>query len=88
MLAENMQQTAGLSNVAVGILAEPAFVRKDKIVRTYLKTRLSSSSSVQLAWLIGTDTLVRFFDQKCENDPLRPQDRAQCQGLIRFRLFG
>ncbi|CDZ98640.1 Rossmann-like alpha/beta/alpha sandwich fold [Phaffia rhodozyma] len=62
------------SNVAIGLLHEPAFVNKDKVVREFLRNRQEPAKpihDVRLAWLLGTDTVVRFFDQKYYPAPLR-----------------
>jgi hypothetical protein len=72
LLAKHMQEKAAApshQNIGVGILSEPAFVGKDKIVRDFLAQRPSAGVSPMdliLAWLIGSDTLVRFFDQRCK----------------------
>jgi nicotinamide-nucleotide adenylyltransferase len=48
--------------VAVGITNEATFVKKSSVIHDYLgKTQEHPSS---LAFLIGTDTLTRFFDNK------------------------
>ena len=52
--------------VAIAVLSEPAFVQKDKVVRAFL-SRTCPGVSPRLAWLVGTDTLYRFFDPRCES---------------------
>ncbi|KAL7410998.1 hypothetical protein BDY24DRAFT_443674 [Mrakia frigida] len=74
------------SNLAIGILSEPAFIAKDVVVRNFLQQhartlaqneneneqddddeeerRELERGQVRLAWLVGTDTLWRFFDRK------------------------
>ena len=58
------------SNLAIGILSEPAFIAKDLVVRRFLASQSAEvrldPAETRLAWLVGTDTLWRFFDQKCE----------------------
>lgn len=48
--------------VAVGITNEATFVRKSALIRDYLEKTHEQPSA--LAFLIGTDTLTRFFDAK------------------------
>jgi len=63
-------------NVAIGLLSEPAFIDKDKVIRGWLRSQGGSAGhdrqtsetakdDIKLCWLVGTDTVERFFDQKC-----------------------
>lgn len=61
---------ASWRNVAIGLLSEPAFINKDQVIRRWLSSRSDASEQtakddVKLCWLVGTDTVERFFDQKC-----------------------
>jgi len=53
----------GLSNVAIGIIDEPTFVGKSKILQQYFAQQ-HSSSPTQLSFLVGMDTLERLFSPK------------------------
>ncbi|WWC73493.1 uncharacterized protein I206_107463 [Kwoniella pini CBS 10737] len=53
-------------NIAIGLINEPTFVGKSSIIRNYLKNSLKeiSNLNLNLSFLVGTDTLIRFFDPK------------------------
>lgn len=67
LLASHLVSTKRCPNIAIGLLSAPAFVNKDRIVREWLRSRSEGATTPlrRLAWLIGTDTLIRFFDQRC-----------------------
>ncbi|THV07275.1 Nucleotidylyl transferase [Dendrothele bispora CBS 962.96] len=54
-------------NVAVAIINEPTFVGKSRLIQTFLRQRMTdsattrSSSPCELTFLLGYDTLERFF---------------------------
>ncbi|WVR08255.1 hypothetical protein IAU60_005302 [Kwoniella sp. DSM 27419] len=53
------------SAYAVGLINEPTFVGKASIIRDYLNTLPHlRGRRVDLTFLVGTDTLVRFFDPR------------------------
>lgn len=67
ILAASQSPSAPASwrNVAIGLLSEPAFIHKDRVVRQWLRDGGRAAQDVKLCWLVGTDTVERFFDQKC-----------------------
>lgn len=66
------------SNVAIGLLSEPVFVEKDKVIRDFFKKRDEGKKvkNVRLAWLIGTDTLGRVLNPRCKfsTDEMETED--------------
>ncbi|KAK1236361.1 hypothetical protein PQX77_000394 [Marasmius sp. AFHP31] len=48
-------------NVAVAIIDEPTFVGKSNLLQRFLKERSSSHTDFRLTFLLGFDTLERFF---------------------------
>ncbi|KAK4683961.1 nicotinamide-nucleotide adenylyltransferase, partial [Tremellales sp. Uapishka_1] len=59
--AKAMEKRAPHEPIAVGLLNEPTFVGKSRIVREYLA---KGNEATRLTFLIGSDTLIRFFDEK------------------------
>lgn len=57
-------------NTAIGLINEPTFVGKSQTIYTYLSSHSSQSSQSteevrpELSFVIGTDTLTRFFDPR------------------------
>ncbi|WWC65644.1 uncharacterized protein I303_108265 [Kwoniella dejecticola CBS 10117] len=65
------------TNTAIGLINEPTFVGKSSIIRSYLSTQPipgppnenedaqgDRELDVKLSFLVGTDTLIRFFDPR------------------------
>ncbi|KAL0579593.1 hypothetical protein V5O48_002431 [Marasmius crinis-equi] len=48
-------------NVAVAIIDEPTFVGKSSLLQRFLRERTSSQTEFRLTFLLGFDTLERFF---------------------------
>jgi nicotinamide-nucleotide adenylyltransferase len=70
---ENMDDSEVDSNVAIAIIDEPTFIGKSTALLTFLRSRLSSFSSAELApnrptprltFLLGVDTLERLFSPR------------------------
>ena len=53
-------------NTAIGLIDEPTFVGKSQIVHNYLRSLSSTPPTTppKLSFIIGTDTLTRFFDPR------------------------
>lgn len=52
-------------NVAVGIVEEPLMADKSSLIHEWLQKRHASrTENARLHWVVGYDTLVRFFDVK------------------------
>ncbi|WVF68658.1 hypothetical protein IAT40_003429 [Kwoniella sp. CBS 6097] len=74
ILSSNRQQSNPHESVGVGLINEPTFVGKAAIIRSYLaslphlkgkeKEEEGEEVEVDLSFLVGTDTLVRFFDPR------------------------
>lgn len=69
LLAQYLTQKASLpGGIAVGLINEPTFVRKSRIIHNYFSSTTSShsthSQNPRLSFVIGTDTLARFFIPK------------------------
>lgn len=72
-LAQDLEREHG-ANVAVGIVEEPLMIAKSTLVHHYVQGKhpqlhQGSSSSVRLHWLVGFDTLERFFQVKYYPSP-------------------
>ena len=70
LLREEVENRTG-QPCAVGICGEPTFVGKSRVIRDYLASSASSSAAesksgddTTLTFLIGTDTLTRFFNPR------------------------
>ncbi|KAK6908916.1 hypothetical protein L486_01435 [Kwoniella mangroviensis CBS 10435] len=64
ILASLQSNTHPKESIAVGLINEPTFVGKALIVRDYLSTLPYLDVEVDLSFLVGTDTLIRFFDPR------------------------
>ena len=49
---------------AVGLCSEPTFVGKSIVVRDHLEKQGKGGQDVEMTFLIGTDTLTRFFEER------------------------
>lgn len=91
-LTSSMATAAGApaswKNVAIGLLSEPAFINKDKVIRRYLSEHQRSARgedvSFKLCWLVGTDTVERFFDQKCACPACNPSAATCADQVLNF----
>lgn len=70
LLREEVERRTGQS-CAVGICGEPTFVGKSRVIHDYLASSSSSATEsaqgnedITLTFLIGTDTLTRFFNPR------------------------
>ncbi|ORX37956.1 hypothetical protein BD324DRAFT_563689, partial [Kockovaella imperatae] len=63
MLASNVGGPESKSPAAVGLINEPTFVGKSRIIHSYLLTR-GFKERPHLTFIVGTDTLTRFFDPR------------------------
>lgn len=69
LLAQEIQARQPDTPVAIGLINEPTFAGKSRIIHSYFKDRQGDSSSstsspIKLSCIVGTDTLVRFFDPR------------------------
>lgn len=63
-LAEDVAQnlpTQPPTTVAVAVIDEPSFVGKSTKLHAYLRPRLPDDVQVKLTFVLGTDTITRFF---------------------------
>jgi len=51
-------------NTAIGLINEPTFVGKSVAIHSHLSTLPHIQHKPELSFVIGTDTLVRCFDEK------------------------
>ena len=64
LLREEVENRTG-QPCAVGICGEPTFVGKSRVIHDYLASSASKSGDdTTLTFLIGTDTLTRFFNPR------------------------
>lgn len=65
LLARRLSTTPSTSSrpVAIGLLNQPTFAGKSRVIHDYLRTQ-QEGLDVRLTFLIGTDTLTRFFVPK------------------------
>lgn len=49
------------TNTAVGLLNDPTFAGKSKTIHAYLSTKFPGRPKPELRFVIGADTLTRFF---------------------------
>ncbi|KAK4704393.1 nicotinamide-nucleotide adenylyltransferase, partial [Phenoliferia sp. Uapishka_3] len=66
-MAEELE-SRGVVNVGVARINEPTFVGKSEVLKLALEER-AGGASVQLSFLLGWDTLIRFFDEKYYQPP-------------------
>ncbi|KAG2017576.1 cytidylyltransferase [Coprinopsis cinerea AmutBmut pab1-1] len=78
----------GRPNVAIGIIDEPTFVGKSRILKEYFAARLrssplqSSGPSTQLTFIVGMDTLERLFSPKYYPPPADNPDKTAEQTML------
>ncbi|KAG8985705.1 hypothetical protein FRB90_004497 [Tulasnella sp. 427] len=59
-LAESHQAQPSV-NIAVAVIDEPSFVGKSIKLQPYLRSRVPNETRIKLAFVLGTDTITRFF---------------------------
>ena len=65
MLLLSQRLSTSIEPVAIGLLNQPTFAGKAKVIHDHLRrTTEGESLDVRLTFLIGTDTLTRFFDPR------------------------
>ncbi|WWC95371.1 hypothetical protein V866_002233 [Kwoniella sp. B9012] len=64
ILSSLRSNTHPKESIAVGLINEPTFVGKASIIRNHLSTLPYLDVEVDLSFLVGTDTLIRFFDPR------------------------
>ncbi|KAF5337921.1 hypothetical protein D9758_013117 [Tetrapyrgos nigripes] len=92
--AKDVEVTDKTGTVAVAIIDEPTFVGKSRMLQTFLRERIERLSSeapsksrphpCQLTFLLGYDTLERFFAPRYyTKDPSSPAAVAQMHNSLR-----
>ncbi|KAH6909210.1 hypothetical protein BKA70DRAFT_1277801 [Coprinopsis sp. MPI-PUGE-AT-0042] len=71
----------GQPNIAIGIIDEPTFVGKSKVLKEYFALQRPSSST-QLSFIVGMDTLERLFSPKYYPSPPGQQDTPNEQVMV------
>jgi len=65
LLSQRLSTSAELVPVAIGLLNQPTFAGKARVIHEYLQDRHKGEGlDISLTFLIGTDTLTRFFVEK------------------------
>lgn len=67
LMAKDLEQEAN-SNVAVGMVEEPLMYSKSTLIHDYIREE-GDKASIRLHWLVGFDTLQRFFQVKYYPSP-------------------
>lgn len=84
LLAEDVvQNLPGRSapNVAVAVIDEPSFVGKSTKLHTFLRPCLPEDVQINLAFVLGTDTITRFFAPR-----FYPSRESMLQSIQHFFL--
>ncbi|KAG9047112.1 hypothetical protein FS837_002996 [Tulasnella sp. UAMH 9824] len=66
-------------NVAVAVIDEPSFVGKSTKLHAYLRPRLPDETQVKLIFVLGTDTITRFFTPR-----FYPSQESMLRSIERF----
>ena len=70
LMAQELEQSKSI-NVAVGIVEEPLMITKSTLIHNFIQEQQQQHDSprVRLHWLVGFDTLERFFQVKYYPSP-------------------
>lgn len=70
LMAEELERERSM-NVAVGIVEEPLMITKSTLIHDFIKEERKENhiSGIRLHWLVGFDTLQRFFQIKYYPSP-------------------
>lgn len=69
LMAKELENSNSI-NVAVGIVEEPLMITKSTLIHDFIQQQQKSNTSrVRLHWLVGFDTLERFFQVKYYPSP-------------------
>lgn len=67
LMAQELESSNSM-NVAVGIVEEPLMITKSTLIHNFIQQQ-QNTPSVRLHWLVGFDTLERFFQVKYYPSP-------------------
>ncbi|PWN36370.1 Nucleotidylyl transferase [Meira miltonrushii] len=67
LMAQELESEKSM-NVAVGIVEEPLMITKSTLIHDFIKQQ-PSTAPIRLHWLVGFDTLERFFQVKYYPSP-------------------
>ncbi|KAG8982239.1 hypothetical protein FRB90_006928, partial [Tulasnella sp. 427] len=79
-LAESHQAQPSV-NIAVAVIDEPSFVGKSTKLQAYLRSRVPNETQIKLAFVLGTDTITRFFAPR-----FYPSGESMLQSIRHFFL--